>query len=352
MFELAKIGRQKPLIHVISNAVTLTDVVNAILASGGVAIGADAPEEAAEITRLADGLVLNIGTPSRAKREAMLTAGKTANAKGIPVVLDPVGAGASVFRRQILAELLQNVRFTCIRGNLSEMWTLAGIAEEAGVMDASGTGRQSGTGNAGRSECPDHSGTAPEERKDHKTAPALNSGTVLEDRSSRGVEDSAGALTGEKLAALERFSESLCTVLAVTGAEDFVICGTDVRRIHGGSPLQKRMTGSGCMLSGLTAGALAAEYMALRGGGSCITAEINPALKDTRDRPKQSPKPDAAAAGWVSEAAQTVETLIRAYDRAAEEAAERVRQQDAGMGTFHTALLDAISKWPVTEFED
>ena len=320
MFELAEIGRQKPLIHVISNAVTLTDVVNAILASGGVAIGADAPEEAAEITRLADGLVLNIGTPSRAKREAMLTAGKTANAKGIPVVLDPVGAGASVFRRQILAELLQNVRFTCIRGNLSEVWTLAGIAEAAGVMDASGTGRQTGTGN--------------------------------EDRSSRGVEDSAGALTGEELAALERLSESLCTVLAVTGAEDFVICGTDVRRIHGGSPLQKRMTGSGCMLSGLTAGALAAEYMALRGGGSCITAEINPALKDTRDRPKQSPKPDAAAAGWVSEAAQTVETLIRAYDRAAEEAAERVRQQDAGMGTFHTALLDAISKWPVTEFED
>ncbi len=334
MFELAEIGRQKPLIHVISNAVTLTDVVNAILASGGVAIGADAPEEAAEITRLADGLVLNIGTPSRAKREAMLTAGKTANAKGIPVVLDPVGAGASVFRRQILAELLQNVRFTCIRGNLSEVWTLAGIAEAAGVMDASGTGRQSGAGNAGRSECPDHSGT------------------VLEDRTSRGVEDSAGALTGEKLAALERLSESLCTVLAVTGAEDFVICGTDVRRIHGGSPLQKRMTGSGCMLSGLTAGALAAEYMALRGGGSCITAEINPALKDTRDRPKQSRKPDAAAAGLLREAAQTVETLIRAYDRAAEEAAERVRQQDAGMGTFHTALLDAISKWPVTEFED
>lgn len=89
------------------------------------AIMANAPEEVEEITALADGLVLNLGTPNLQTISSMFLSGKKANALGIPVVLDPVGVGASRLRRETAARLLQEVRFSVIRGNISEIRALA-----------------------------------------------------------------------------------------------------------------------------------------------------------------------------------------------------------------------------------
>ena len=120
------IRRTRPLIHLITNPVTMNDVVNLVLASGATAICADSPKEAAEISGLADATVLNIGMPSESKAEAMLAAGEKANELGHPLILDPVGAGASDFRQRILKTLLERLHFTCIRGNQSEMAALLG----------------------------------------------------------------------------------------------------------------------------------------------------------------------------------------------------------------------------------
>ena len=109
--------KKEPLVHIITNSVTINDTVNLVLAAGGAAICADSPREVAEVVSLCDALMINIGTPSEKKLTAMLIAGRRANEMGIPVVLDPVGAGASGFRREILGELLEDVRFDCIRGN-------------------------------------------------------------------------------------------------------------------------------------------------------------------------------------------------------------------------------------------
>ena len=116
MENLIQMVRQEhPMVHMITNHVTVNDTVNIILAAGGTAICADAPAETAEITAISDTLLLNTGTPSRDTLEAMLNAAREANRRSLPVVLDPVGAGASVFRGRILEQLLQEVQFSCIR---------------------------------------------------------------------------------------------------------------------------------------------------------------------------------------------------------------------------------------------
>ena len=120
----------------ITNYVTVKDVVNIVLAAGGTAICAAAPEEAAEITAAADGLLINIGTPSAKGCTAMLLAGKEANRRGIPVVLDPVGAGASSFRDGILSQLLEQIHFTCIRGNATEVAALCHMGSNHSGVEA------------------------------------------------------------------------------------------------------------------------------------------------------------------------------------------------------------------------
>ena len=94
------IRKHHPQIHIITNYITAEVSVNAVLATGATAIGADSPLEVSEITSSSDALVLNTGTPSLEKNEALKLAGISANTKGIPVVLDPVGVGASSYRKE------------------------------------------------------------------------------------------------------------------------------------------------------------------------------------------------------------------------------------------------------------
>lgn len=193
--------KKEPLVHIITNSVTINDTVNFVLAAGGAAICADSPLEVAEVVSLCDALMINIGTPSEKKLTAMLIAGRRANEIGIPVVLDPVGAGASEFRRQILGELLEDVSFDCIRGNKSEIAALLGIPFR-----------------------------------------------------SKGVETVSLELADE---AVHGLTEKTGSVILMTGESDLVFDKRDKFEIGGGSPLMKKLTGSGCMYSAFIATRLA-----------------------------------------------------------------------------------------------
>ena len=218
-----KLKRERPVIHILTNYVTARDVVNIVLAAGASGICADAPEEAAEITAISKGLLINIGTPSDRKAQTYLLSGKKANEIGIPVVLDPVGVGASEFRKRIVRDLLENVHFSCIRGNMSEM---EAIAEIAGIAAPAENG------------------------KDH---PGQNN--------SQGVET---AITDVPVQMLKKISEKYNTVILATGPVDYIVDGENVRTSASGTKLEKRVTGSGCMFSGFLTAVLSAAGSADR----------------------------------------------------------------------------------------
>lgn len=196
---IAQNRRRRPLIHCITNHVTANDCANILLACGGSAIMADDPDEVAEVTAMCDGLVLNMGTPSPRKIEALLRAGKEANRLGHPVILDPVGVGSSVLRREAGRRLLAQVRFAAIRGNATEIATLVrGTAAHRGV-DAD-------------------------------------------------IEESAMDAADENA---KRLSQETGAVVIVTGDTDIVTDGKTLYRVHNGHPMMKTVTGSGCQLSSL-----------------------------------------------------------------------------------------------------
>src|ERR1041385_7084849 len=119
---------KKPLVHQITNYVVMNETANATLALGALPVMAHAREEVKEMVGLAGALVLNIGTLSPHWVEAMVAAGKRANAAGIPVVLDPVGAGATRYRTDTAKRILSEVDVTVLRGNEGEVATLVGVA--------------------------------------------------------------------------------------------------------------------------------------------------------------------------------------------------------------------------------
>ncbi|MEG0366642.1 MAG: hydroxyethylthiazole kinase, partial [Coprobacillus sp.] len=134
---LKNLKKQTPLVHNITNYVTVNDCANILLACGGSPIMADDEAEVEEITSICGGLNINIGTLNSRTIQSMLKAGHKANELGHPVILDPVGAGASQLRSEIALRLLDEIQFTVIKGNISEIKTLAlGSGKTQGV-DAS-----------------------------------------------------------------------------------------------------------------------------------------------------------------------------------------------------------------------
>ena len=125
-----------PLIHNITNYVTVNDCANIVLACGASPIMSDDQSEVEEITTICGGLNINIGTLNKRTIESMFLAGKRANALSHPVVLDPVGAGASKLRTETAQKLLEEVKFTVIRGNISEVKTLASGSGTTKGVDA------------------------------------------------------------------------------------------------------------------------------------------------------------------------------------------------------------------------
>ena len=120
---IANVRAQVPLIHCITNYVTVNDVANILLACGGSPIMADDAQEAAEMSSICNGTVINIGTLNARTVDSMITAGKKANELGHIVVLDPVGAGATTLRTETTFRLLNEIQFSVIRGNISEIKT-------------------------------------------------------------------------------------------------------------------------------------------------------------------------------------------------------------------------------------
>jgi hydroxyethylthiazole kinase len=191
---LRELRERKPLVHQITNYVVMNETANATLALGALPVMAHAPQEVEEMAALAGALVLNIGTPSEHWIEAMLLAGKAASG---PIVLDPVGAGATRYRTETARRLLDELDVTVVRGNAAEIATLAGRQAEI-----------------------------------------------------RGVE-SIG--TDEGAAELARAAaQSLGTVAAVTGPVDHVSDGARVVAVANGHPLLASVTGTGCMSTAMT----------------------------------------------------------------------------------------------------
>jgi hydroxyethylthiazole kinase len=194
---LELIRERKPLVHQITNYVVMNETANVTLAVGALPVMAHAREEVEEMVGLASALVINIGTLSPHWVEAMLLAGRAANERGIPVVLDPVGAGATRYRTETAGRILDEVRVTVLRGNAGEVATLVGVEAEV-----------------------------------------------------RGVE-SIGA--GDDPAALARAAaQQLGLVASVTGPVDHVSDGERTVKVANGHPLLAAITGTGCMSTALT----------------------------------------------------------------------------------------------------
>jgi hydroxyethylthiazole kinase len=201
---LRSMREQKPLVHQITNYVVMNETANATLALGALPVVAHAGEEVEEMARLASSLVLNIGTLSGHWIEAMLLAGGVATARGIPVVLDPVGAGATEFRTATSRRILDIVGVTVLRGNAGEVATLVGASAEV-----------------------------------------------------RGVESIAVGIDAADLA--RTAAQRLGVIASVTGPVDHVSDGERVLAIANGHALLATVTGTGCMSSALTGCFLAAK---------------------------------------------------------------------------------------------
>lgn len=206
---LEQVRVKAPLIHNITNYVTVNDVANVLLACGGSPIMSDEPADIIDITSICNGLNINIGTLNVRTIEAMYAAGQKANELKHAVLLDPVGAGASKLRTDTAMGLIEKIHFDVIRGNISEIKTLA-----------------------------------------------LGNGTT------KGVDaDVADAVTEENLDQAVAFVKNYAaqSVIAITGAIDLISDGEVCYVVRNGRPEMGRITGTGCQLSGMMTAFLAAN---------------------------------------------------------------------------------------------
>ena len=133
---IKKIREKTPLIHFITNYVTVNDVANAALAIGASPIMTDEILDAVDMQKICDALVINIGTLNERTVKTMIAAGKMANELNHIVVLDPCGVGATPYRNEVINQLLEEVKFDCIKGNISEIKAMANVASKTNGVDA------------------------------------------------------------------------------------------------------------------------------------------------------------------------------------------------------------------------
>ncbi|MDR0948774.1 MAG: hydroxyethylthiazole kinase [Lachnospiraceae bacterium] len=205
---LEHLREKKPLVHHITNYVTVNDCANITLAIGGSPVMADEPDDAADIAGIADALVLNMGTLNSRTIPAMLRAGKIANQKGTPVVFDPVGVGASKLRNVTASLLLRDLKLSIVRGNISEIRCLAGLQSTTKGVDAS-------------------------------------SADLANTQDSKSVAKDLALKLG--------------CVVAITGVVDVVSDGNQCISIFNGVPMLGNLTGTGCMCSSLMGSYLGAN---------------------------------------------------------------------------------------------
>lgn len=200
---LENVRNTTPLVHNITNYVTVNDVANVLLACGGSPIMSDEPEDVEDITSICGGLNINIGTLNKRTIEGMFVAGRKAKELGHVVLLDPVGAGASKLRTETAKKIMEEIKPDIIRGNISEIKALAIGSETTKGVDA----------------------------------------------------DVADAVTDETLddavEFVKKFAKEKNAIIAVTGAIDLVSDGEKCYVIKNGRPEMGKITGTGCQLSGM-----------------------------------------------------------------------------------------------------
>ncbi|TZE81135.1 hydroxyethylthiazole kinase [Calorimonas adulescens] len=190
---LNRIRGRKPLVHHITNIVTVNDCANITLAIGGLPVMAHAIEEVEEMVAASQALVLNIGTLTREQVDAMIMAGRTANSLGIPVILDPVGAGATAMRTESAKRIMRELRLSVIKGNIAEIGILAGAGGKIRGVEAEG-----GHGDVG---------------------------------------------------SYKRLAMDNGCIIAASGVTDIITDGKRVAYVDNGHPMMGTITGTGCMLT-------------------------------------------------------------------------------------------------------
>ena len=188
---LEELREKRPLIHNITNYVVMNFTANTLLAMGASPVMAHSIDEVEEMVSLAGALVINIGTLSQQWLESMLRAGKRANELGVPVILDPVGSGATSFRTHAFRTLVKELKLSVVRGNPSEILSI-----------------------------------------------------ISEHGKTRGVESAHGA--EDALEAAKEVAKEISSVVAITGPVDIVTDGEIIIRCHNGHPLLGLVTGTGC----------------------------------------------------------------------------------------------------------
>ena len=225
---LAAVREQAPLVHCMTNIVVSGFTANVLLAVGAAPAMVENAEEAADFARIADALLINLGTLSEEITRAMRMAANAAQGSGTPWVLDPVAVGALAPRTRLAVDLLTS-KPAVVRGNPSEVLSLAGAA------GAAGKGVES------------------------------------------SVESAAALDTAQELARREE------TVVAVSGAVDYITDGTAVTEIRTGDPMMTRVTGVGCALGALVAACCAVEPSRLR-AAAAATAVLTVAAEVAAER--------------------------------------------------------------------
>ena len=202
---LGKIKQQAPLVHNITNFVVMNSSANILLAVGASPVMAHCKAEVEEMASIAGALVLNIGTLQENWVESMICAGKAANAKGIPIILDPVGSGATKLRTQAVKTIMSECAITVLRGNCSEILSLGS-----------------------------------------------------DDIKTKGV-DSSMALSDEIVDIAREMAVDMKCVIAMSGEEDCITDGNRVFRVKNGQPLMTKVTGGGCGLTAVVGAFCAVE---------------------------------------------------------------------------------------------
>jgi hydroxyethylthiazole kinase len=216
---LTEVKNKNPLIHQITNYVTVNDCANIVLALGGSPVMADDEAEVEEMVSIASALVINIGTLNARTIKSMLLAGKKANRLGIPVILDPVGVGATALRTSTTERIIAEIQLAILRGNRSEIKTVAGFDAKTRGVDS--------------------------------------------------VDDTldAGAISGAQLA--KNLANKLKCTVAITGKQDFISDGVRSGYIDNGHQIWSKVTGTGCMataLVGCYAGVTEDNFLAAAAG--------------------------------------------------------------------------------------
>lgn len=231
---LTRLREKTPLIHNITNVVVTNFTANGLLAIGASPVMAYAKEEVADMASVADALVLNIGTLNADNVTSMIIAGKAANAANTPVILDPVGAGATAFRTTSIQRILQEVNITLLRGNAAEVANVAGMAAEI-----------------------------------------------------RGV-DSVSSLDDHAAIAVKA-SQKIGAPVCITGEKDVVTNGQDIYYVGNGHPIMTKVTGAGCLLSSVLAAFIAVEQDVLLAAASGLAVYGIAAEKVVDNKPEIGP---------------------------------------------------------------